>query len=158
MAILAAAVLRDHTQYAPGFSEVHFGLVVPGMSEESVVALLGPPFSEHTGFPETWEYPIDGSIFRRFGAGELVQLRYIVFEASGRVGDVGDHLKERVSLGMTVGEVLDALGPPKVIHPAFKRRAWYSRQVGNFGRYSIRTVLYDENSRVVGKESRWDRD
>lgn len=50
---LVAAVLREQTEYAPGFSERAFASVERGMSEADVAQLLGVPFEQWWQYSDT---------------------------------------------------------------------------------------------------------
>lgn len=55
---VAGLLTQDNTEYSPNFSEERFELIVPGLPEATVEALIGAPIEEAVGpFPETWVYP-----------------------------------------------------------------------------------------------------
>jgi hypothetical protein len=57
-----AAILRDRTEYAPGFSERRFRVVAEGQSQSQVRALLGFPLEEGWMYPPPGESPVNLSI------------------------------------------------------------------------------------------------
>src|SRR4030042_5964476 len=78
-------IFRDHTTYSPGFSHERFALITPGLSEDVVNTLLGPPLGIDVGpFRATWYYSSPWLMLR---TNELI----IIFEPDGKVADtMGD--------------------------------------------------------------------
>jgi len=57
-----AAILRDRTEYAPGFSEPHFDGVAEGQSQMQVRHQLGAPLEEGWLYPPPGESPVNVSV------------------------------------------------------------------------------------------------
>jgi inner membrane protein len=57
-----AAILRDRTEYSPGFSERRFGVVAEGQSQTQVREELGLPLEEGWMYPPPGESPVNVSI------------------------------------------------------------------------------------------------
>jgi len=153
-------VLRDHTAYAPRFSKAKFALVCPGLSEARVVTLLGPPLSEDVGpSGEAWYYKPQLPIALRSGRTRGL---IVTFRRDGTVADTMGApravAKARLHAGASAADVLSAVGLPERIDPPIYKTAWYSKQQGNRGRYSVFAVLYDTRGIVVGTEAKWDFD
>ena len=156
IAAIGAILVQDNTDYAPRFSEEKFRLIVPGMSQGTVDALIGPPLEVMVGpFPEAWVYKQARSL-RSLFRFEPAARSYIVF-VDGRVFE--SHGQAEVRAGMTPGEVIDHAGLPERIEACTYRRALFSRQRGDpLGRITVRAVRYDQAGRVVGIEAHWDFD
>jgi inner membrane protein len=57
-----AAILRDRTEYSPGFSEPRFDGVVEGQSQTQVRQQLGAPLEEGWMYPPRGESPVNDSV------------------------------------------------------------------------------------------------
>jgi outer membrane protein assembly factor BamE (lipoprotein component of BamABCDE complex) len=153
-------VLRDHTAYAPGFSRKSFALVQPGLPESRVLSLIGRPLAEEQGpFGETWHYSplpsLDRS--RHHSRGLIVTFRPDRTVAA-LLGNPASANRVGIPIGASAKDVLRVAGKPSRIEPPYGKKAWYSRQRGNTGRYSVFAVLYNADGAVVGTEARWDFD
>jgi outer membrane protein assembly factor BamE (lipoprotein component of BamABCDE complex) len=158
------SILRDHTAYAPGFSRSAFALVRPGLSESRVQMLIGRPLREDIGpFAETWYYEPGWwpyLVHKRAAVNGLV----VTFGPDGRVADISGapedvrHFKRRLRPGVEAKVVLEEAGPPARIEPMCRKIAWYSKQKGNSGRYSIYSVCYDAHDIAVATDAHWDFD
>lgn len=132
---IIAAVLRDSTEYAPGFSERRFGGIARDHTEADVRLRLGEPFRE----------------FMFFGGGA---------DACAQVGLNGgtvertnppDRCQRRgVRVGLPRRAVIDAVGQPE-------NSCWAYSQSRNGGFFSARGVCF-VNGRVDEVIRRWDRD
>ena len=56
------AILRDRTEYSPGFSEARFNGVAEGQSQTQVRQLLGAPLEEGWMYPPPGESPVNVSV------------------------------------------------------------------------------------------------
>lgn len=152
--------LHDHTTYAPGFSKAKFALVRPGLSEERVVMLLGPPLAEDIGpFGEAWYYKPQSPFAL---PNDRTRGLIVTFRSDGVVADTMGAPRAvanaRLQSGATATDVLRRVGLPERIDPPIHKTAWYSKQRGNVGRYSVFAVLYDARGSVIGTEAKWDFD
>lgn len=152
--------LQDHSAYAPGFSKAKFALVRPGLSEERVVMLLGPPLGEDVGpFGEVWHYKPQSPFAL---LSDRTRGLIVTFQPDGTVastmGAPQAMADAKLHAGATATEVLKVVGLPERIDPSVHKTAWYSKQRGDMGRYSVFAVLYDARGIVVATEARWDFD
>lgn len=152
--------LRDHTTYAPGFAKAKFALVRPGLSEQRVVMFLGPPLAEDVGpFGEVWYYKPQSPFTL---ANDRTRGLIITFRIDGAVADTigapNVMADAKLQAGATAIDVLRVIGLPERIDPPAYKKAWYSKQRENMGRYSIFAVLYDAQGSVIGTEAKWDFD
>jgi inner membrane protein len=142
--------LRENTSYASGFSDAAFRSVTPGMSEQDLRSLLGPPHIEDWYYP-----PRDQPTLR----AEEVSVAAIPRECLGVRFEYGFAVSaidndSCGNLGLWIGTTIDAarrlLGPPR---EACWRYTWSS--TGSFHR--VRMVCF-LNSRVDDVLSRWVKD
>lgn len=129
---LIGSVLREQTEYAPGFSEHAFASVARGMSEAEVAQLLGSPLERW------WQY-----------ADTPQQCRIVVFERDRvvRWRNYDFCTPQGISVEMSADAVRQIIGaPPNAL--------WsYSRSGG--GRpYQARAVWF-ERGKVFDVMRRW---
>jgi outer membrane protein assembly factor BamE (lipoprotein component of BamABCDE complex) len=153
-------VFRDHTTYAPGFSRKSFALVRPGLPESRVLSLIGRPLAEERGpFGETWYYSLLPSLDRaRHNSRGLIVTFRLDRTVAALMGNPASANRVGIPIGASAEDVLRTAGRPSRIEPPYWKKAWYSQQRGNAGRYSVFAVLYNANGAVVGTEARWDFD
>jgi inner membrane protein len=128
-------LLRDSTQFAPGFSEETLNSVKEGESRQQVHGRVGTPLRELMFFGER--------------PNECVMVR-IESQAVAEAQPIDPCGARGVRLGMPRESVLQALGPPL-------ENCWmYSRSPNN-GYYRLRAVCF-EGDRVAAVIRRWVRD
>lgn len=131
-------VMREDTQYAPGFSEAAFRTIKPGQTDDDVVRALGAPLEQF------WSYA-------PFGPAQLPATScQVVFFAGGALAaepgfptcsPPGTHL------GMTTTEVLQALGDPEF-------RCWGYSRSPNRRPFRVREVCFSKGQ-VAETFRRW---
>jgi inner membrane protein len=129
---LISTVLREQTEYAPGFSERAFASVARGMSEAEVAQLLGPPLEQW------WQY-----------ADTPRECRIVVFDGDRvvRWRNYDFCTPQGIGVEMSADTVRQIIGaPPNTV--------WsYSRSAG--GRpYQTRAVWF-EGGKVFDVMRRW---
>jgi outer membrane protein assembly factor BamE (lipoprotein component of BamABCDE complex) len=127
---LLARAMGDDTTYAPHYSDAAFRRVQIGMNREAVDRLLGPPLRE------VWVY-----------REHAVSLPSVDF-AADRVAHVGSETDPRllaVRIGMSKGDVLKLVGPPREVSLVYTKTP-HDRS------YHIRAVFLS-GDRVVKKEA-----
>jgi hypothetical protein len=153
--------LKDHTTYASGFSRARFQLISTGISEARVKLFIGSPLDEEIGpFGEVWYY--EPQLLPRPFSRQKTRGLIVTFRPDGRVADTMGSPQSvaqiKLHSGALASEVLKTAGLPVRVECPYYKKAWYSRQRGKSGRFSLFAVLYDYSGTVVATQAEWDFD
>jgi outer membrane protein assembly factor BamE (lipoprotein component of BamABCDE complex) len=136
-------------------------LISAGLSEARVKFFIGSPLGEEIGpFGEVWNYEPRLVLwpFSRQKTRGLI----VTFRSDGKVADAmgSPQAVAQIKLhsGALASEVLKTAGLPVRVEPPYYKKAWYSRQGGKSGRFSLFAVLYDYSGTVVGTQAEGDFD
>ena len=152
--------LKDHTTYAPGFSRARFKLISTGISEARVKLFIGSPLDQEIGpFGEVWHYEPQ---WMPWPYQQQTRGLIVTFGPDGKVADTmgSPQAVAQIKLhsGALASEVLKTAGLPIRVECPYYKKAWYSRQRGKWGRFSLFAVLYDYSGTVVATQAEWDFD
>lgn len=138
-------VLREHTEYAGGFSEQAFRTIEVGQSDEDVRRSVGAPLGEWLEYFDDQE-PATG---KEVGCPFLYLESDRVAADSRDIGPAATMCAQRgIRLGMSRGEVIRVLGPPRFV-------CWrYSRSPS--GQYHRARVVCFADAKVVAVLRRWE--
>jgi outer membrane protein assembly factor BamE (lipoprotein component of BamABCDE complex) len=168
------------TQYAPGYSEKKFKSIKPGDTEQTVVSLLGEPFSTEDAKPYVeWIYAAEDQ--RRFadtgeGSGTYTTIR---FDSEGRVVSIGGVVQTSASTfsfgdglnylkltgtqidklkGSSQNEIKKQFGPPVATYQDKTSKFLRYSKSPSSSNYHLRAIGVDENGKVVRiwREIYWD--
>ena len=79
------AQILDVTRWSPGYSEIGFHSVQPGMDSREVASLLGPPLSVEGDLVSAWHYTTGPHGGTRSNAAGSTHVRAIVFDGRMKV-------------------------------------------------------------------------
>jgi hypothetical protein len=162
---ITVASLRTHTRYAPGFTEAAFEKVAAGATAEDVIAVLGEPLSRRPErSPERWCYgdravaEVEERKSWFLWSTHHFKLPMgppcLVFDESGTVREVVRDREDRFRAlaGKPKPDVLQAVGEPKYKDPAATSTVlYYSALDGDDGSYEVRSVVLDDQGRMIEK-------
>lgn len=150
-------IYSERTTYAPGYTEGGFRRIKVGMSEQEVVALVGPPLTVRTqNLWESWYYypQVSSStnrqlLLKTYSFIAPTSTTEVVFDHHGVITNtMGEYLKKWNLIGFSKERLLSSVGKPsRVDRRNHARFLCYSLPVLS-GTYKIREVEIDGNNAV----------